>query len=300
MVSEVSSSTTTVPPLSRDFHGCRRAELRPRGGEPRQRRHRAHLGAQIGFLHTGHPGRHLLAVRQTLITAEPANLGHQFLHIGNPLCGNLIQAYPGRLGPVGDHQSLLVGQRLPEGLGDERDHRVQQPQQRVQRRRQHGRGVRDPLGELRLGQFDVPVAEFVPCEVVERLAAAAELVVVERRIDFRANLFQPPEDPSVGVGELGRRGHGRQLSAVEERVTGGVEQLGAEIARRPDVVSPIARSPPGLAPRASVNRRASAPKISTQSSGSMTLPLDLLILRPDSSRISPCKKTSVNGTCGPR
>ena len=59
------------------------------------------------------------------------------------------------------------------------------------------------------------------------------------------------------------------------------------------------RSPPGLAPRARVNRSASAPKDSTQSSGSMPLPCDLLILRPNSSRISPCRKTFRNGTCEP-
>ncbi|SKT78666.1 Uncharacterised protein [Mycobacteroides abscessus subsp. abscessus] len=41
--------------------------------------------------------------------------------------------------------------------------------------------------------------------------------------------------------------------------------------------SPMDRSPPGLAPRAKVKRSASAPNISTQSSGSMPLPLDLLI-----------------------
>src|SRR5918911_5416575 len=51
--------------------------------------------------------------------------------------------------------------------------------------------------------------------------------------------------------------------------------------------SPIGTSVPGLAPRASVNRRASEPYASIQSSGSTTLPLDLLILRPCSSRTRP-------------
>lgn len=115
---------------------------------------------------------------------------------------------------------------------------MQQPQQRVQCCCQHRRGMRNPFGQLRFGQFDVPVAEFVPGEVVERFTGPAELVVVERRIDFRANLFQPPKDPSVGVGQLVERRQLRQLRAVEQRIAGGVEQLGAEVARRPDVILP--------------------------------------------------------------
>ena len=79
---------------------------------------------------------------------------------------------------------------------------MQQPQQGVQRGGQHGGGVRQPVGNLRLGQFEVPVAEFVPGEVVERFARAAELVGVEGRIDFGANFFQPTQNPAVGVGQL--------------------------------------------------------------------------------------------------
>jgi hypothetical protein len=55
-------------------------------------------------------------------------------------------------------------------------------------------------------------------------------------------------------------------------------------------------SPPGLAPRARVNRVASAPNRSIQSSGSTVLPRDLDILRPWASRIRPCRKTWRNGT----
>ena len=82
---------------------------------------------------------------------------------------------------------------------------MQQPQQRVECRGQHRGGVREPFGKLRLGQFDVPVTEFVPREVVERLAGPAELVAVEGRIDLGANLFQPSQNPPVGVGQLGFR-----------------------------------------------------------------------------------------------
>ena len=57
-----------------------------------------------------------------------------------------------------------------------------------------------------------------------------------------------------------------------------------------------AMSPPGFAPRARVNRTASAPKRSIQSSGSTVLPRDLDILRPLASRTRPCRATMRNGT----
>ena len=106
---------------------------------------------------------------------------------------------------------------------------MQQPQQRVQCGGKHRGGVREPVGKLRLGQFDIPVAEFVPREVVERLAGSAELVAVESRIDFGANLFQPSEDPPIGIGQLGFRRQRRHPRAIEQRESGGVEKLGAEI-----------------------------------------------------------------------
>ena len=57
-------------------------------------------------------------------------------------------------------------------------------------------------------------------------------------------------------------------------------------------------SAPGLAPRASVNRVASAPKRSIQSSGSTTLPNDFDIFLPYWSRTMPCRATTSNG-CTP-
>src|SRR5580704_19673287 len=58
----------------------------------------------------------------------------------------------------------------------------------------------------------------------------------------------------------------------------------------------MASSLPGLAPRASVNLVASAPNLSTQSSGSTVLPRDLDIFLPNWSRTSPCRATTRNGT----
>jgi hypothetical protein len=58
----------------------------------------------------------------------------------------------------------------------------------------------------------------------------------------------------------------------------------------------MAMSPPGLAPRARVNLVASAPNLSTQSSGSTVFPRDLDIFLPNWSRTSPCRTTTRNGT----
>jgi hypothetical protein len=58
----------------------------------------------------------------------------------------------------------------------------------------------------------------------------------------------------------------------------------------------MASSLPGLDPRASVNRTASAPKRSIQSSGSTVFPRDLDIFLPYWSRTSPCSATTRNGT----
>eukprot|EP00878_Enallax_costatus_P044289 GHUV01052751.1.p1 GENE.GHUV01052751.1~~GHUV01052751.1.p1 ORF type:complete len:107 (+),score=9.59 GHUV01052751.1:3-323(+) len=50
-------------------------------------------------------------------------------------------------------------------------------------------------------------------------------------------------------------------------------------------------------PVATVNLNASVPYLPTTSNGSITLPRDLLILRPLSSRTSPCKYTVWKGDC---
>src|SRR5580692_806691 len=52
---------------------------------------------------------------------------------------------------------------------------------------------------------------------------------------------------------------------------------------------------PGLAPRASVKRTASAPNRSIHSSGSTVLPRDLDIFLPNWSRTRPCSATTSNG-----
>ena len=101
------------------------------------------LRVETGRGDVGQPRGHPLPVVQSLVAAEPAHLGDQLLHIGDPLCRNGIHGESGRLRPVGDDQRLAAGQRLPQHLGDERHHRVQQFEQRVEHRGQHRGGVCD-------------------------------------------------------------------------------------------------------------------------------------------------------------
>ena len=91
--------------------------------------------------------------------------------------------YASAAGQAAVTHRLAAGQRRPQLLGDERDHRVQQPQQLVQHVPEHpagGLGGRAALGEHRLGQLEVPVADLVPGEVVERVADLGELERLER------------------------------------------------------------------------------------------------------------------------
>lgn len=111
---------------------------------------------------------------------------------------------------------------------------MQQSQDGVEHIAEHDAGVRGALlgvGELHLGQLQVPGAQFVPGEVVERLERLAEFVPVDIRIHLGANLFEPIEDPAVGVGEIGAVRQRARLGAVHQSEFARVEQLGDEVAR---------------------------------------------------------------------
>ena len=116
---------------------------------------------------------------------------------------------------------------------------------------QHGREYRPRgsaavlIGELNFGQFDVPVAELVPGEVVERLAGPAEFVVLERRVDLGTNLLESAENPAIGIGQLTVRRQRRGRCTVHQRIAGRVEQLGRKIARCTRVVLTDGQIPAG-------------------------------------------------------
>ena len=99
----------------------------------------------------------------------------------------------------GDEVLTLVGQRLPDFLGDEGHERVQQLQNAEQDIAQHVLGGQLGGGvvavEPGLGQFDIPVAVGVPNEIVDLGGGHAQLVglqVVRDLADEGVQLAQHP------------------------------------------------------------------------------------------------------------
>jgi hypothetical protein len=128
---------------------------------------------EAGQVQAEQAGGDALGGFEPLVGAKPADLGDELAHVGDPLCGTAIgdPACCGR--PASDHDRLVAGERGPQCLGDERCHRVQQPQHDVKDMTEHGPGALraiSTVGELPLGQLEVPVTELVPHEVVQRLA----------------------------------------------------------------------------------------------------------------------------------
>ena len=117
---------------------------------------------------------------------------------------------------------------------------MQQLQQVVEHEPEHvargpGGGRAGPIrgsAQRDLGQFEVPVAELVPGEVVERLAHPGELEPLEVRVHLGGHGGQPGQDPTVGYGQRrGVRQHPRHPRPVTKREPCRVPQLVAEVAR---------------------------------------------------------------------
>ena len=102
---------------------------------------------------------------------------------------------------------LAAGDRrddLPEFFGDERQqrmrqaqHRFQYPRQRPARRAQFRPGS---VLELHLGQFDIPVAEFIPDEFINRARQQVEAVIGEMLCDLHFRALQLADNPLVSEG----------------------------------------------------------------------------------------------------
>ncbi len=97
---------------------------------------------------------------------------------------------------------------LPDLLGDEGHQRMQRAQQRLEHRHQRaacaallrfGRGLalQDGLGELQ-----VPVAELVPGEFVQRRRREIEAIVGERAFHLRERRCEARHDPAIGHRQL--------------------------------------------------------------------------------------------------
>ena len=115
-------------------------------GELREPGHRGGEPGQVRVFEPDVAGGDLLPVLETLVAAEATDLGDEPLQVGDALRGGCVSCIGcvgfDRLRPVRDHHALAVGEGLPQGVGDERHHRVQQPQQPVEHGAEHGAGPR--------------------------------------------------------------------------------------------------------------------------------------------------------------
>ena len=87
-------------------------------------------------------------------------------------------------------------------------------------------------GEHRLDQLQIPVAEVVPDEVVDRLRGKIEAIAVELLRDFCLETLQARHDPAIRLRQLDRVVGGRHVVVADlhEREPRGVPELVAEVA----------------------------------------------------------------------
>ena len=105
-----------------------------------------------------------------------------------------------------EHNALARASRqrrdsLPQLFGDERNDRVGEPQHRFQHPHQCApRGALLGLAaslQLYLGQFEIPIAVFVPDEFVQSARGEVEAVAVEALAHFLFCALQPAHDPAI-------------------------------------------------------------------------------------------------------
>ena len=145
-----------------------------------------------------------------------------------------------------DRRPRLVGQPLPDLLGDEGHEGMQEAQrsfQRGEQRRLRARafGRRLLAVERGLGQLDGPIAQLVPDEAVDAARRVAQPVFVERRAGLVGAALKAAQDPAVvdGGGPGGEHGggHGRRRRIrVHEDEAGRVPDLVCERAVARDAI----------------------------------------------------------------
>jgi hypothetical protein len=141
----------------------------------------------------------------------------------------------GVFGPVAVYQQLVAppGQ-APELLGHEGHERVQQDHALIEHPGHGGAGFRRAglVGQQRLGEFHVPVADLAPGEGIKRVGRVVEAIGCKGRVDFFADARGLAQDPAVGGGRGGGRGGAGFVpfpDAVHLGKAGGVPQLGVKL-----------------------------------------------------------------------
>ena len=230
--------------------GCRRLDVQPPGD-----------GGRVG--HRGEIGRHGLQQlaglivaadaecqrtlgRDVLATADFSQSSQHRLEAGEACLDFFILPQNIRDRPGGNHhagtgrrglgQAPLgcdSAQQLPDFLGDERDHRVQQPQQYIQRVSQDAlsRGALRFVLKAVLQHLDIEAAELVPGEIVQAARGIRVVVTLQGLGHLLSYRRQAAEDPTVLDRQIGV-GHraARVPVQIDQGEPRGVPQFVAEIA----------------------------------------------------------------------
>ena len=151
-----------------------------------------------------------------------------------------------------------------------------------------------PAGQAHLDRLDVPVAEVVPDERVERLHRRREVVRPRAAAARRRRPRQPRQDPAV-LYCFRLRGDGTaSASACEQHEPGGIPQLVGEL--RPLLDHPLREAHVlGRAHLQQAVARAVGAVRSIRSSGFTPVPSDFDMRRPSSAWMIDVMTTSVNG-----
>src|SRR5690606_30420054 len=152
--------------------------------------------------------RHLFAGRDIHLATDVAH-GHdhafQPFDIGRDF-SILLAGVRLRVGLQHDAVALFAGQgrnALPDFFGDERHHRMRQAQYCFENPNQRAAGAALGLGagvvvtQGRLGQLQVPVAVFVPDELVQGVGGQVKAVLVQVADHFLLAVLQLADDPTV-------------------------------------------------------------------------------------------------------
>ncbi len=204
-----------------------------------------------------------------MLAPEPPDGRDQLLHERPDGFGIGAQGFvlgePGRLRPRGSHDRLADAEALPDLLGHERHHRMQEAERPLEDPGEDGGGVIAHDGVLGseplLLHLETPVAELRPEEPVHRLGGRRELVAVQRRVHLGDAALVPREEPALRRRQPFVRRELR-LPAVErlQHEPGGVPDLVREVApaldrihRERDVLLPAGREsrqrePQGVGP----------------------------------------------------
>ena len=182
-----------------------------------------------------------MALRDVVLRANGACASHECLqHLEIAFGVSVHLGIDQRRRVAADHHTgsgtFPFRHALPNLYGDVRHHRVQGPQHRFEHVHQRRFGLLDERGvaavEGGLADLEVPVAELVPYEAIERARRLIEPVCVETRRRHVERLVKAGKDPPVGQRGWLRaplRSLRRGVGQTHQRVPRGVPELVGEV-----------------------------------------------------------------------